>query len=73
VEGELTMLGVTKPLTLTIERFKCNDAQPPARQRCGGNAIGKLKRSEWGIKTGIPAVGDEVAVTITLEGLKDLS
>lgn len=72
IEGELTMLGVTKPLALTVERFKCNDAAPPARQRCGGNATGRLKRSEWGVKAGIPAVGDEVALTITLEGLKNL-
>jgi polyisoprenoid-binding protein YceI len=73
VEGELTMVGVTKPLTLTVERFKCNGAAPPARERCGGNALGKFKRSDWGIKTGLPAVGDEITLTVGLEGLKDLN
>jgi polyisoprenoid-binding protein YceI len=72
VEGELTIIGVTRPLTLTVDRFSCNQAAAPARQRCGGNATGKLKRSDWGMKTAIPAVGDDIALTITFEGLKIL-
>lgn len=73
VEGELTLVGVTRPLTLTVERFSCNQAAAPARQRCGGNATGKLKRSDYGIKTAIPAVGDDITLMITFEGLKDLN
>ena len=44
VEGNLTLLGVTKPVTLTVERFKCNPATPTAKERCGGVAVGKIKR-----------------------------
>jgi polyisoprenoid-binding protein YceI len=73
VEGELTLIGVTRPLTLTIDKFNCNQAAAPARQRCGGNASGKFKRSDFGMKTGLPAVGDEITLTITFEGLKDLN
>jgi polyisoprenoid-binding protein YceI len=73
IEGQLTMLGVTKPLVLTVQRFKCNGAAAPARERCGGNATGKFNRSDFGMKTGIPSVGDEITMTISFEGLKDLN
>ena len=71
VEGNLTLLGTTKPVTLTFERFKCNVGTPPRKDRCGGNAVGKFKRSDFGMKAGIPSIGDEVAVNIMFEGDKE--
>ena len=38
-----------------VDRFKCNPAQANRKERCGGAATGKLKRSEFGMKTGIPS------------------
>ena len=71
VDGTLTLLGITKPVPLTIERFKCNPATATAKERCGGNATGKIKRSDFGMKTGIPAIGDEIGLMIVFEALKD--
>jgi len=71
IDGNLTLLGVTKPLQLTVERFKCNPPQGTGKERCGGNATGKLKRSDFGMKTGIPNLGDEVTLHIEFEALKD--
>jgi len=71
VEGNLTLLGVTKPVALTVERFKCNPASATAKERCGGVVVGKLKRSEFGMNRGIPSIGDEIALTIGFEGNKD--
>jgi polyisoprenoid-binding protein YceI len=71
VEGNLTLLGVTKPVSLTVERFKCNPATATAKERCGGVAVGKIKRSEFGMKTGIPSISDEIALTVGFEGNKD--
>ena len=71
IEGNLTLLGVTKPVHLTLERFKCNPATATAKERCGGNATGKIKRSDFGMKTGIPSIGDEVTLLISFEALKD--
>ncbi len=59
IDGDLTLLGVTKPLTLTIVRFKCNPASGNNKERCGGDATGKFKRTDFGMKTGVPSVGDE--------------
>jgi polyisoprenoid-binding protein YceI len=71
VEGNLTLLGVTKPVTLTFERFKCGQNPFNKKDRCGGNAVGKIKRSDFGMKTAIPAVGDELTLNIMFEGDKD--
>jgi polyisoprenoid-binding protein YceI len=71
VDGNLTLLGVTKPLKLTIERFKCNPASGTAKERCGGNATAKIKRTDFGMKTGVPNIGDEVTLLISFEALKD--
>lgn len=71
VEGNLTLLGVTKPVTLTFERFKCGQNPFTKKDRCGGNAVGKFKRSDFGMKYAIPAVGDEVALSIEFEGDKE--
>jgi polyisoprenoid-binding protein YceI len=71
VEGNLTLLGVTKPLTLTFERFKCGTNPFSKKDRCGGNAVGKFKRSDFGMKTFVPAVGDEIALNISFEGDRD--
>jgi polyisoprenoid-binding protein YceI len=71
IDGDLTLLGVTKPLTLTIVRFKCNPASGNNKEKCGGDATGKFKRSDFGMKTGIPSVGDEITLLIDFEGFKD--
>jgi polyisoprenoid-binding protein YceI len=70
IEGNLTLLGVTHPLTLTIERFKCNPASGNAKERCGGVAVGKLKRSDYGMKRGVPNIGDEITLVLAFEGDK---
>jgi polyisoprenoid-binding protein YceI len=71
VEGNLTLLGVTKPMTLTFDRFKCGQNPFNKKDRCGGNASAKFKRSDFGMKYALPAVGDEIALNIGFEGDKD--
>jgi polyisoprenoid-binding protein YceI len=71
VEGNLTLLGVTKPVTLTFERFKCGTNPFTKGPRCGGNAVGKFKRSDFGMKYALGGVGDEIALNIEFEGDKE--
>ncbi len=71
VDGNFTMMGVTKPVTLTFERFKCGQHPFTKKDRCGGNAVAKVKRSDFGMKYGIPAMGDEITLNISFEGDKD--
>jgi polyisoprenoid-binding protein YceI len=53
VQGELTLHGVTKPLTLTIKSFKCK-AHPmkPGQELCGADAHGSINREDFGIVWG---------------------
>ena len=73
IEGNLTMLGVTKPVTLTLERWKCgSDIRTQGkRYQCGGNATGSFKRSDYGMKFGLPtAIGDDVKLWMSFYGFR---
>ena len=72
IEGNLTLLGVTKPLVLHVERWKCGPHPFSKKEMCGGNASGTLKRSDFGMKFGLPvAVGDEVKLIIGFEAYRE--
>ena len=71
IAGQLTLLGVTKPLTLKVERWVCKDNPMSKKPMCGGNATAALKRSDFGMKYGIPAIGDELKLWFEFEGYKD--
>ena len=71
VSGALTLLGVTKPLTLKIERWVCKDNPYSKKPMCGGEASAVLKRTDFGMKYGVPAVGDEIRVVVGFEGYRD--
>jgi polyisoprenoid-binding protein YceI len=70
VTGELTMLGITKPVTIqvTLNGAKLHPmAGVPA---LGFSGIAKLKRSDFGMTFMLPLVGDEVILLIEAEFLK---
>ncbi|MBT9614285.1 MAG: polyisoprenoid-binding protein [Burkholderiales bacterium] len=71
VEGELTLLGVTHPVTLVVTRFKCGLNLLRLRQACGADASATIKRSDFGLSKGLPLVGDEVKILIQIEAVKD--
>lgn len=71
VHGELTMLGVTKPVTLSISSFNCRVHPMNKRFVCGADASATIKRSEFGMTYAIPAVRDEVRLTIQVEAFRD--
>lgn len=71
VTGQLTLLGVARPLTLKIERWTCKDNPFSKKPMCGGNASGAIKRSDFGMKYMLQAVGDDVRLHVVFEGYKD--
>ena len=71
VAGTLTLLGVYKPVTLKVERWVCKENPMSKKPMCGGNATTTIKRSDWGMKYGVPAIGDEVRLWMSVEGYKD--
>jgi len=71
IAGTLTLLGVAKPVTLKVERWVCKDNPMSKKPMCGGNASGNLKRTDFGMKYGVPAIGDDVLLWVSIEGYKD--
>ena len=70
VAGELTILGVTKPVTLSAVAFNCGQ-NPQKRKICGGDFTTAIKRSDFGMTKFVPAVSDEVVLRIGVEAFKD--
>ena len=72
VPGELTLHGVTRPVTLTMTLFNCYTNPMLKREICGGDASATIKRTEFGIKYGAPApVGDDIRLQIQVEAVHD--
>jgi polyisoprenoid-binding protein YceI len=70
IEGNLTLIGVTRPLTLHVENWNC--ALEKGKMRCGGNATGAFKRTDFGMKYGTPtALGDDVALWLSISGIQE--
>ena len=68
VTGSLTLLGVTKPVTLNVTFNKAGLRASDKKQAAGFSATGKIKRSDFGMKTFIPYIGDDVSLIIETEG-----
>lgn len=70
-EGSFTMLGVTKPLTLTVSNFRCAPHPMVKKPACGADVTATLKRSEFGMTKYLPGVSDEVRISSPVEAIKD--
>ena len=70
VEGDLTMLGVTKPVTLNINKFKCIPHPMLKREVCGADATAQFNRTDFGLSYGTPMFAPEVKLAIQVEALK---
>jgi polyisoprenoid-binding protein YceI len=69
VQGDFTMHGVTKPISFVLKGGKQAEA-PPGVQRTGYSTELILHRSEYGMDKMLEAVGDEIKVAISFEGVK---
>lgn len=71
VEGQFTLHGVTKPLNLTINSFKCMPHPLYKREMCGADAFGIFKRDAFGVDEGKDyGFKQEVTLRIQIETLK---
>jgi polyisoprenoid-binding protein YceI len=71
VQGELTLHGVTKPVTLKINSFLCKINPMLKREVCGVDASAEINRKDFGVSYG-EAYGfkQEVKLLIQAEGIK---
>jgi polyisoprenoid-binding protein YceI len=71
IDGNLTIKGVTKPVTLSVTSFHSMPHPMLKRDAIGANATAKVKRSEFNMGKNVPYVSDEVSLTIAVEAIKE--
>jgi polyisoprenoid-binding protein YceI len=71
ISGDLTLHGVTKPVTLTINSFKCFQNPMLKKEVCGADASGTFNRAEFGVNYGQQyGFKQDVLLRIQVEGVK---
>ena len=70
LQGEITLRGISKPLSLKALRFKCGFNPLFKREVCGGDFEGSLKRSDFGMTLALPLVADDVRLLVQVEGVR---
>jgi len=73
VDGELTMVGVTKPVSLKVSNFVCGENPFNKKSMCGAEAMTTIKRSDWGMTDGLAInnPSDEIKLIIPVEAYKE--
>ena len=71
VEGNLTLKGITKPVTLTLDSFQMMPHPMLKKNAIGANASAKISRTEFNMGKYAPYVGDEVTLDIAVEAIKE--
>lgn len=69
VRGELTLGGISQPLTLRSTRWHCGLNLVVGRTVCGGDFEAELLRSDYGITYALPLVPDKVGLQIEVEAI----
>ena len=70
VEGNLTIKGITRPVTLTVTSFVARPHPMLKKDAVGANASGLIKRSDFNAGKYAPNVGDEITLDIAVEAIK---
>jgi polyisoprenoid-binding protein YceI len=70
ITGDLTLRGVTRPVTLAVTFNGGADNLLTGRYTLGFSATATLRRSEFGITNLVPAIGDEVTLEVEAEFLR---
>jgi polyisoprenoid-binding protein YceI len=65
VDGQLTLHGVTKPVTLKVNSFLCKPDQRAGKQRCGADASAQINREDFGVDFG-KSFGFKMDVTLRI-------
>lgn len=71
VTGDLTLHGVTKPITVKLNKTGEGKGMKGETRAGFETAPFTLKRSDFGMTNMIPAVGDEVTLVVAIEGIKE--
>jgi polyisoprenoid-binding protein YceI len=71
IDGDLTLKGVTKPVTLKITNYQLMVNPMLKKEALGANATTTVKRSDFNAGKYAPYVGDEVTINIAIEAIHE--
>ena len=71
IEGNLTIKGITKPVTLTVTSFHAMPHPMKKKDAIGANAFTTVKRSDFNAGKYAPNVGDEIRIDLGFEAIKE--
>lgn len=69
IEGDLTIKGITKPVTLTVTWFAAKLHPMLLKRAIGANAHTTIKRSDFNVGKYAPFVGDDVRIDVAIEAI----
>lgn len=69
--GDLTIKGVTKPVTLAVTRFKCNSGAALQSDVCLANATVTIKRSEFNMGKYAFLASNDVTLSLTIGAVRE--
>jgi polyisoprenoid-binding protein YceI len=69
-DGELTFMGVTRPVSLALTHFRCIVNPVNKRQLCGADGIAQIKRSEFGLTGLSNSIGEDVKIAFGIEAIR---
>ncbi len=69
-DGSLTLHGVSKPVTVSVQQLRCAEHPMLKREVCGAELSTRIKRSDFGLNAFSSVVGDDVDITIQVEAVK---
>lgn len=70
-EGKFTLLGTTRPITLTVSNFRCAPHPLTRKKTCGANISTTIQRMQFGMAKFIPLISDEVKISSPVEAVMD--
>ena len=66
-DGELTLAGVTRPVSLTVTSFKCRPHPVNKKEQCGADGTAQIKRSDFGMSAMTTSAGNDIRIVFQIE------
>ena len=64
-------MGVSKPVTLNVTSINCGTHPFNKKEVCGFDAEASIKRTDFGVNYGMPAIGEVLSLNIEVEAVKN--
>lgn len=69
-DGQFTLHGVTRPLRVAVEHFRCAPNPMNKAPTCGADISAQIRRSDFGMTRFLPLVGDDVKIFVPVEATR---